>query len=111
MRPPFGSLSSTANAAIWSWGYKVVWRNILNADFIHASKTNAIELMTAEYDNVLQGKSNTTSSFISLEHDSIPITVKEWTIIAIQKIKGLGYRFVTVGECLGDLDRANWYRD
>ena len=111
MRPPFGSLSSSSNAAIWSWGYKIVWRNILSADFEYASKPNAIELMTAEYDKSLQGKNSSTSSFISLEHDSIPITVKEWTSIAIQKIKNLGYSFVTVGECLGDADRSNWYRD
>ena len=110
MRPPFGSLSSTARAAIWSWGYKIIWRNILSADFMYDNEPNAIELMTQEYDKSLAGKSNSTASFISLEHDSIPITVKQWVAVAVPKIKALGYRFVTVGECLGELDPSNWYR-
>lgn len=51
-----------------------------------------------------------TSSHLVLAHDIHEQTVHEFAQFMIDEGKEAGYRFVTVGECLGDPIR-NWYRN
>ncbi|KAK0732347.1 hypothetical protein B0T21DRAFT_384662 [Apiosordaria backusii] len=47
---------------------------------------------------------------ISLAHDTLPATLNLARHM-ISQAKARNLHFVTVGQCLGDWDRANWYRD
>lgn len=58
----------------------------------------------------LAGKDSQGPGVIALAHDIHETTVHDLTQFMIDKAKNQGYRFVTVGQCLGDPE-ANWYRD
>jgi peptidoglycan/xylan/chitin deacetylase (PgdA/CDA1 family) len=47
---------------------------------------------------------------MQLMHDTFQRTVTQLTPWSITYIKGLGYKLVTVAECLGDTDPRNWYQ-
>ena len=50
------------------------------------------------------------NSYIALNHDFIASTVVPWTQQMIDLMKSKGFTFVTVGECRGEPNSANWYR-
>jgi hypothetical protein len=62
------------------------------------------------YTSILSQHNPASSSWISLEHDIKEQTVYSLTQYLIDQARTLGYRLVTLGECLGD-PAANWYRD
>lgn len=107
MRPPYGLMNDNVMAAMGSWGYKVIWKNIDSEDVLHPGDINAIQLNTNSYLNSLNNKSSKTDSFISLQHETLSETVNSWTQTAINLVKSLNYTFVTVGECRGE---SVWYR-
>jgi peptidoglycan/xylan/chitin deacetylase (PgdA/CDA1 family) len=110
-RPPFGKASPDNLAQLGSWDYVVVWQNIDSFDAINGAQPDIIvEQARLSYERTLQGKSPTTHSFISLQHDTLFQTVYNWTPYLIRDLKQRGYRFVTVGECLGEPNPSQWYR-
>ncbi|KAF9339820.1 Carbohydrate esterase 4 protein [Linnemannia elongata] len=50
------------------------------------------------------------ANHMQLMHDTYQRTVTQLTPWSITYIKGLGYKLVTVAECLGDTDPRNWYQ-
>ncbi|KAH6575299.1 hypothetical protein BASA50_003492 [Batrachochytrium salamandrivorans] len=108
MRPPFGSINSQVLTAMGTWGYKVVTWNVDSNDWRHDGKTNMIALNDVSYANDMKGLPLPTTPFITLQHDYV-VNEVEWDQHVITKFTALGYRFVTVGECLGDAPN-NWYR-
>jgi peptidoglycan/xylan/chitin deacetylase (PgdA/CDA1 family) len=110
-RPPFGSYNDANLIALGSWGYKVIWKNIDNFDTQHAGAPDAMQRNQAAYDQDWADSNPSSSSFISLQHDTLIETVEQWTQIAIDQVKRRGYTFVTVGECNGEPNPQSWYRD
>jgi hypothetical protein len=51
-----------------------------------------------------------SNSYIVLSHDIHQETVTTLVPYMISKVKSLGYKFATAGQCLGD-PLTNWYRD
>jgi peptidoglycan/xylan/chitin deacetylase (PgdA/CDA1 family) len=110
-RPPFGKASPENLAQLGSWGYRTIWINIDSFDAINgAQPNNIVELARQSYEETLRGKTPAQHSFISLQHDTLFETVYLWTPYIIKELKQRGYRFVTVGECLGEPNPAQWYR-
>lgn len=60
------------------------------------------------YKSTLSSGSPKDSGFIVLSHDIHPDTVRVLTQYMIDTAQELGYKLVTVGECLGDPEE-NWY--
>nr|KAJ3420600.1 hypothetical protein HK105_005480 [Polyrhizophydium stewartii] len=114
MRPPFGRTSTGALTALGTWGYKVIGWNADSKDFEHIGKPDFIALDQANYDSDLQsiGAVIPGTSLMTLQHDYVPedSQTSGWAEYVINKYTALGYKFVTVGECLRD-SPANWYRD
>ncbi|KAJ1344140.1 hypothetical protein BSLG_001280 [Batrachochytrium salamandrivorans] len=108
MRPPYGNTNDLVLNAMGTWGYKVITWNLDSADWDHDGKPDMIALNEAAYQEDLKGHPLPYTSFISLQHDFVVDEVT-WIQIVINKFKALKYKFVTVGECLGDRP-ANWYR-
>jgi peptidoglycan/xylan/chitin deacetylase (PgdA/CDA1 family) len=104
MRPPFGSYNSDTLTALGSWGYKVIWINLSNRD----ASNSSFEAMKLAVDPILANSNPLSSSFISLQHDSIPTSVEPWTQYLIDQVQRKGFRFVTTAECIGD--SGPWYR-
>ncbi|KAI8918884.1 hypothetical protein BC831DRAFT_528047, partial [Entophlyctis helioformis] len=105
MRPPYLSTNDNALVAMGSWGYRVISTNLDSKDYEHLG-SDAIQRNTANYNADLQGKSLPQTSLISLQHDHVPSSA-QWIGVVVKRFRDLGYRFVTVGECLGD---SNPYR-
>jgi peptidoglycan/xylan/chitin deacetylase (PgdA/CDA1 family) len=111
MRIPFGSYNDATLTTLSSLDYKIIWLNVDSLDFDHVGKPDFVKSNQASYDLGMSGSSPQTSSFISLQHDIHADTVRLWTQVAIDTVKAKGYQFVTVGDCIGEPDRANWYRE
>jgi peptidoglycan/xylan/chitin deacetylase (PgdA/CDA1 family) len=110
-RPPFGKASPDNLSQLDSWGYQVIWQNIDSLDAINgAQPSKIVELALESYQSTLRGKTPAQHSFISLQHDTLFETVYSWTPFVIKELKQRGYKFVTVGECLGETDPSQWYR-
>jgi hypothetical protein len=66
--------------------------------------------MSAEYDRYWTNTSSLDRSWIGLEHDSIRETAQDFSPMIIDRIREKGYTLVTVGDCLGFPNPADWYR-
>ena len=114
VRVPFGSASPDVLRALSSWGYIAVWENIANHDTDHAGPrySDALQLQWSlgNYSSSLVGTSPSSASFISLQHDQLAVTSQSFTPQAIDMVKGYGYQFVSLGQCLSNPTRTNWYR-
>jgi hypothetical protein len=60
------------------------------------------------YSSALSSTKTKEGGFIVLAHDIHPDTVRTLTQYMIDTAKDLGYKLVTLGECLGD-PAKNWY--
>lgn len=114
MRPPFGAgIDNTNNVLtnLGSWGYKVIWKNIDNMDTQHAtlSEANQLKQDIFSFKSTFNTQNKLKDSYIALNHDFLKVTSTQWTQKMINYGKAAGYKFVTVGECLGEPE-ANWYR-
>ncbi|KAJ3362806.1 chitin deacetylase [Kappamyces sp. JEL0680] len=110
MRTPYGAgsvpASPTVQAALASWGYKsLVWLNLDSQDFANNGLSNALQLDQANYQNALGNASPKYNSFITLQHDPLQSTVYEFVPWAIDYVRSMGYRLVTIDECLGINDQ------
>ncbi|KAI8893189.1 hypothetical protein BC833DRAFT_532082, partial [Globomyces pollinis-pini] len=110
MRPPYGSVNQNTLTALNSWGYKAIWMNIDSSDVDHPADPNAVELSKQSYDVTIIKGDPTKDSYISLQHDTLIETAIDWTKTLIPYVRSKGYQFVTVGDCLGEPNKNQWYR-
>ncbi|KAG0196138.1 Carbohydrate esterase 4 protein [Mortierella sp. GBA30] len=126
MRPPYGSgtfanTGAVANARVQSTlgslGYVIATWDIetLDAgadDHLTPHALSDAELLRREQGNVTSVVNATPkgANHMQLMHDTFERTVTNLTPWSITYIKGLGYKPVTVAECLGDSDPRNWYQ-
>lgn len=95
-RPPLGEYSEDNLKVIEQCGIKanILW-NLDSEDW--DSRYNA----TQQYVDNLSGKSPSSHSFISLNHDIQKVTAEYNLRIVIPYIRNLGYHLVTMDECTG----------
>ncbi|KAJ2915371.1 hypothetical protein MD484_g5034, partial [Candolleomyces efflorescens] len=93
VRPPFGDYNDLVLEAAGARGC-----NIANWDFDSEDGKNAtVARQKGLYDAVVAAH---PSSILSLQHEVHQTSVYEVLPYAIEKLRGAGYRFVTVAECL-----------
>lgn len=110
MRPPYSSCTGQCETDMADLGYHVTYFDVDTDDYnqddpnkIQNSKDNFIG-------NITQGGATAaSSSWLEIGHDIHEQTAMNLTEYMLSTLTNLGYKAVTVGECLGD-PAANWYR-
>jgi len=104
MRPPFGSGVDKKSVVdkITSLGYDIVLWDTDSLDASGASESKSLSI----YKKV----SGPKKSHICLNHDPVKTTSTTMTPKAIKILKDKGFKFATVGECLGIKDPKKWYK-
>ncbi|KAM3081469.1 hypothetical protein ACMFMG_004931 [Clarireedia jacksonii] len=108
MRPPYSECNSTCGDILSTLGYHVIYFDIDTAGYLNDSPT-LIQNSKNIWDAAINGTNPATDSWLEIEHDIHYQTVYNLTDYILASMYKLGYKSVTVGECLGD-PSANWYR-
>lgn len=111
MRPPYSSClpGSGCREDMGDLGYHIVLYDIDTSDYKNDSP-NLIQHSKDVFDLALSGGKPTTNSWLVIAHDAHEQTVHNLTEHMLKTMARLGYRPVTVGDCLRD-PRENWYRN
>ncbi|KAL6705783.1 hypothetical protein ACN47E_006421 [Coniothyrium glycines] len=108
MRPPYSSCTGQCETDMADLGYHVVYFDLDTDDYEH-DDPNLIQYSK----NVFKGNVSSTTpasrSWLEIGHDIHQQTAYNLTEYMLSTLTTLGYKAVTVGECLGD-PVANWYR-
>lgn len=105
VRPPYLSTNAKTLGVMGNLGYHIV-----NLDLDTHDWAGDYEAAEQSFLDAIQASDPGSSSHLVLAHDIHEETVHEFAEFMIEEGKAAGYRFVTVGECLGDPAR-NWYRN
>ena len=112
MRPPYSSCTAASGceADLANLGYHIVYFNVDTDDY-NQDDPRLIQNSKNWYSGNITagGATPATSEWLSISHDIHAQTAYNLTDYMLSTAVGLGYRMVTVGECLGD-PVANWYR-
>jgi peptidoglycan/xylan/chitin deacetylase (PgdA/CDA1 family) len=109
MRPPYSDC--TEEYGCWvdlqALGYHRVYFDLDTQDYLNPLPTQ-IQNSKNIVKQALQAKGVT--DYLSIQHDIVQQSVTNLTSYYYNLIQAKGWKGVTVGECLGDTDRSNWYR-
>ncbi|KAI8906881.1 hypothetical protein EDD86DRAFT_192827 [Gorgonomyces haynaldii] len=109
VRYPYLSQNTASDAALASWGFKIISVNVDTLDWNHnaagTTQQQQIDANKAQYVSDYN-KLPSGSSVISLNHD-FTTYISAWTQQFITEIKGRGYTLVTVAECINDPNPYN----
>jgi len=94
MRPPYGNYNNLVLDASGNRNQSAVIWDLDSGD----STGSSVAQQKAQYDAVV---SRHPSTVLSLEHEVYETTAHQTLQYAITKLKGAGYRLVTVAECVG----------
>lgn len=108
MRPPYLSCDATCQTRAANLGYHVIQTDLDTLDWDNDSEAK-IGIAKANFDNALNGRTPSQSSFLPLTHDNHYWTVYSLAEYMLQRMQREGYAGVTVGTCLND-PKGNWYR-
>jgi hypothetical protein len=113
MRPPYSSCTAESGCEqdMADLGYHVTYFDVDTDDY---NQDDASKIQNSKNNfrgNITQGGATAASSeWLAIGHDIHYQTVYNLTDYMLSTLTGLGYKAVTVGECLGD-PAANWYRN
>ncbi|RYP54924.1 hypothetical protein DL768_000488 [Monosporascus sp. mg162] len=110
MRPPYSSCTadSGCQADMAELQYHIVYFDLDTTDYLNTAPDqiqNAIDV----FDAFFADRSPETDDALAIAHDIHEQTATTLTQHMLQSLREMGYRMVTVGECLGD-PVENWYR-
>lgn len=110
MRPPYSSClpGSGCREDLGDLGYHIILYDFDTDDWKNDSPS-LIQLSKDIFDRFLNSGDPKTKSWLIIAHDAHEQTVHNLTEHMLKTSKRLGYRPVTVGDCLKD-PRDNWYR-
>ena len=106
-RPPYVNCNGDCLSLAGNQGYPVIGFNLDTKDLLNDAPNliqNSKNLFSAGV-----SRDAAHNSYLELCHDIHLQTVVSLTPYMIEQARSLGYRLVTVGECLGD-SADNWYR-
>lgn len=112
MRPPYSSCTSASGCetAMANLGYHVIYFNVDTDDYNQDSATQIQNSKNWFRGNITAGGATPANNeWLSIAHDIHLQTAYNLTDYMLSTLTSLGYKAVTVGECLGD-PSANWYR-
>ncbi|KAH7412105.1 hypothetical protein DE146DRAFT_602168 [Phaeosphaeria sp. MPI-PUGE-AT-0046c] len=113
MRPPYSSCTSESGCQqdMADLGYHITNFNVDTDDYnqntannIQKSKDAFTRIVTEDGASAEKG-----DKWLAIGHDILDQTANNLTEYMLQTIQQLGYKAVTVGDCLGD-PKENWYR-
>ncbi|KAK3302146.1 uncharacterized protein B0T15DRAFT_294021 [Chaetomium strumarium] len=108
MRPPYSICERNCQTVLSRLGYHAIYFDLDTEGYLHDSRTQ-IQTSKDIWDEAVDGSDPEEDSFLQIEHDIHYQTVYNLTDYVLTSLFSMGYRSVTVGECLGD-PAANWYR-
>lgn len=112
MRPPYSSCTAASGCekTMSDLGYHVVYFDVDTDDYNQLLPTQIQNAKNNFKGNITANKASpSTNEWLSIAHDIHPQTAYNLTDFMLSTLTSLGYKAVTVGECLGD-NKANWYR-
>jgi len=104
-RPPFGNCNAACAKVMKGLGLTVTQWNADSQDWQYAEAKEKQGLTVKNIIDVIAKGNPKVDSFITLQHDIQPFSV-DYTPEIIDKIAKLGYKFVTVSDCLGNKPTA-----
>lgn len=112
MRPPYSSCTAQSGCEqdMADLGYHVTNFNVDTDDYNQHTAENIQKAKDWFKGNITKdGATSTNDKWLAITHDIIEQTANNLTEFMLETVTKLGYKAVTVGECLGD-PQANWYR-
>ncbi|KAF3044481.1 hypothetical protein E8E11_001716 [Didymella keratinophila] len=111
LRPPYSSCTAESGCQKYmeDMGYHLIFFQINTDDYEQNPKgtfQNSLDWFKSNFTQ--PNMSPEKNSTISISHDIIDKTANELTESMLKTITEMGYKGVTVGECLGD-PKDNWY--
>ncbi|KAJ5329557.1 hypothetical protein N7452_009947 [Penicillium brevicompactum] len=110
MRPPYSSCTPDTECGdqLGELGYHIILYDIDTDDYKNDSP-DLIQRSKDIFDHQVLQSDPLTTSWLVIAHDAHEQTVHNLTEHMLKAIKRLGYRAITVGDCLRD-PRPLWYR-
>lgn len=112
LRPPYSSCTSASGCQqdVADLGYHITNFNVDTDDY-NRNKPEQIQMSKDWFKGNItkNGAKSVDHQWLSIGHDILEQTANNLTEYMLNTIKELGYKSVTVGECLGD-PKENWYR-
>ncbi|PQE16751.1 chitin deacetylase protein [Rutstroemia sp. NJR-2017a BBW] len=109
MRPPYSDCTQASGcwADMQTLGYHRVYFDLDTQDYL-----NPLPTQIQNSKSIVQAALGvtTTNDYLSIQHDIVQQSVGNLSSYYFDLIKAKGWKGVTVGECLGDTDKSNWYR-
>jgi len=111
MRPPYSSCTGQCETDMAALGYHVIYFDVDTDDYNQDDPTKIQNSKNWFYGNITAGGATAAggATWLDIQHDIHVQTANNLTEYMLKTIQTLGYKAVTVGECLGD-PKANWYR-
>jgi peptidoglycan/xylan/chitin deacetylase (PgdA/CDA1 family) len=112
-RPPYGNTDLKSLKVLNELGYRVIKWDVSNDDTVDLENgLKTLKQDKAAFESTLAdaGTNPSKGGHIALEHDTQRITVKDFNPWAYNRVKKLGYKIMTVGECLG-VKPSEWYKN
>lgn len=110
MRPPYSSCVGQCETDMEDLGYHVTYFDVDTDDYEHDDPTLIQDSKNWFKGNITKGGATAKNSqWLEIGHDIHEQTAYNLTDYMLNTLTGLGYKAVTVGECLGD-PKENWYR-
>lgn len=110
LRPPYSSCNADCQQDTSDLGYHLIYFDIDTDDY---QQLNASRIQNSKdwfKSNITKnGATPASSDWLAISHDIIEQTANNLTEYMLSTLTQLGYKAVTVGECLGDPEE-NWYR-
>lgn len=110
LRPPYSACDSACQQDMSELGYHLAYFDVDTDDY---HQVNASRIQNSKdwfKGNITKGGATPqTHDWLSISHDIIEQTADNLTEYMLSTLTQLGYKAVTVGECLGDA-KENWYR-
>ncbi|KAM3081395.1 hypothetical protein ACMFMG_004864 [Clarireedia jacksonii] len=109
MRPPYSDCTKESGcwADMQTLGYHRVYFDLDTQDYLNPLPT---QIQSSKNIVQLALGVTTTNDYLSIQHDIVQQSVGNFSTYYFDLIKAKGWKGVTVGECLGDTDKSNWYR-
>ncbi|KAF1974872.1 glycoside hydrolase/deacetylase [Bimuria novae-zelandiae CBS 107.79] len=112
MRPPYSSCTTASGCekTMADLGYHVIYFDVDTDDYNQLEDTQIQNAKDNFRGNITQGGATPAQDeWLAIAHDIHPQTAYNLTAYVLSTLTTLGYKAVTVGECLND-PKANWYR-
>jgi hypothetical protein len=111
MRPPYSSCTGQCETDMAALGYHVIYFDVDTDDYNQDSPNQIQRSKDWFLGNITKGGATAANGakWLDIQHDIHEQTANNLTEYMLKTITTMGYKGVTVGECLGD-PAANWYR-